>query len=433
MFSGAYKRFVVAALLAAYICNYIDRSIISMLMESVRKEFNLSDSELGLLVGPAFVLLYALSGIPIARLADRANRVNIMSICVIVWSVMVMLCGTAANFWQLLVARVGVGVGEAGCTPPAHSLIADYFSPAERTRAISAYMLGIPFGTFVSYLLGGWLNEAYGWRMAFLIVGLPGILLALLLKLTLKEPPRRVAPNESSASATRPSLGAVFATLWNRRALRHLSIGITLATIVTATAGSWIPTFLIRSHAMSTGELGLWLAGVTGVGGGIGIWLGGYLVTRYGADDEPRGLRIVAVGTALIAPTLLAALLVPSREVALLLLIPANLFLFFWFGPAFSFIQGLSEPSMRATTVATLLFVQVLFGGFIGGQLVGTLSSLLKPTLDTDSLRWVMVCAAPVALWSAAHFLLAIRSLRDDLQVASRQMPRAPALRDEPS
>jgi MFS family permease len=410
-YSQTYKRFAVGVLLAAYVCNYIDRSIISMLMEPVRQEFRLTDAQLGLLVGPAFVLFYALMGIPIARLADRANRVNIMSVCVIAWSAMVMLCGVAVTFWQLLLARVGVGIGEAGCTPPAHSLIADYFESNARTRAISTYMLGMPLGTFASYLIGGWLNQSYGWRAAFVVVGLPGILLAILMKFTLREPPRENLP---LSQAPRVPLSAVFATLWKRRALRHLAIGISLATIVTATAGSWVPTFLIRSHGMTTGELGLWLAAVTGVGGGIGMLLGGALIARYGARDERNGFRIIAAGTALITPALLATLLVPTKELSLVLLLPANLFLFCWFGPAFAFVQGLSDVSMRATTVATLLFTQVLFGGFIGGQAVGLLSTALQPTLATDSLRWAMVLAAPIALWAAAHFLLATRALGQD-------------------
>lgn len=412
--SRAYRCYVIAVLLAAYICNYIDRSIISMLMEPVRKEFDLTDGQLGLLIGPAFVLLYALSGIPIARLADRANRVDVMSACVAVWSIMVMLCGLALNFWQLLIARVGVGIGESGCTPPAHSLIADYFPPPQRTRAISAYMLGMPLGTFASYLFGGWLNQAYGWRLTFCIVAAPGILLALLLKLTLKEPARGAFGGLRS-DVTHLTFREALTALWRRRTLRNLSIGISLATIATATAGSWMPTFLIRSHAMSTGTLGSWLAAATGIGGGLGIWLGGSVASRLGADDGRRRMNIVGAAIALIAPALLAVLLVPTQKAALILLFPANFFLFFWFGPAFSLIQELSDSRARATTVATLLFVQVLVGGFGGGQLVGTLSSLLEPAFGVDSLRWAMSIAVPAALWASLHYLIAARSLEKDV------------------
>ena len=285
LYSASYKRYVIGLLLVVYICNYVDRQILALLMEPIRREFRLSDTQLGFLSGPAFVLLYATMGIPIARYADRRNRVTIISLSIAIWSGMVMLSGFAGNFWHLLLARVGVGIGEAGCTPSAQSLISDYCSPIERTRALSIYLLGLPLGVLVSYLLGGWINQAFGWRMAFMAVGLPGLILAWLVKRTIQEPPRYRNDNTVAVTKTRVPIGVVFATLWRRRALRHLTIAFAIVGTVAASTLAWLPAFFIRTHGMATGELGTWLAPVTGIGGGVGIWLGGFLATRYGAHD----------------------------------------------------------------------------------------------------------------------------------------------------
>jgi MFS family permease len=422
MYSAYYKRYVVGLLLVVYICNYVDRQILALLMEPIRREFRLSDTQLGFLSGPAFVLLYATMGIPIARYADRKNRVTIISISIAIWSGMVMLSGFAGSFWHLLLARVGVGIGEAGCTPSAQSLISDYCSPTERTRALSIYLLGLPLGVLVSYLLGGWINQVFGWRMAFMAVGFPGLILALLVKRTIQEPPRYRSDNSVAVTKNRVPIGVVFATLWRRKALRHLTIAFAIVGTVAASTLAWLPAFFIRTHGMATGELGTWLAPVTGIGGGVGIWLGGFLATRYGAHDARIQVRLLAVSALLVAPMLVLALLWPGKHVALLLFLPANLLMFFNLAPLYSLIQGLCDIRMRATMVAVVMFIQLLFGGGVGGQLVGVLSDALTSIAHSEALRWALVITALAAPWASVHFWLAGRSIKQDLIEASSEV-----------
>lgn len=419
MYSQSYKHYVTTLLLAVYVCSFVDRQILALLMEPIKGELQLSDTQMGFLAGPAFVLFYSILGIPIARLADRSSRVNIISVCAALWSVMTMLCGVAGNFWHLALARAGVGIGEAGCTPPAQSLIVDYFSPADRTRALSFYMLGIPLGVLVGYLLGGWINQAYGWRAAFWIVGLPGVILALLVKWTIKEPPRSEAGKAAVTAHHRPPLQWVLITVWRRRALRHLVFGMTLVNIVSASTLTWLPTFFVRHHGMATGELGSWLALVVGIGGGVGTWLGGYLTTRYGAQDERIQLRLLAVSAAAAVPLLLLVLLCPDRYVALLVSLPGNILLFFFFGPFFSLVHGLCDTNLRTTTVAVVMFILVLFGGVVGAQSVGLLSDVLGPVFEGEALRAAMAIVSLLAFWGAAHFWWATRFIRRDICEAS--------------
>jgi predicted MFS family arabinose efflux permease len=422
MYSASYKRYVVGLLLVVYICNYVDRQILALLMEPIRREFRLSDTQLGFLSGPAFVLFYATMGIPIARYADRKNRVTIISVSIAIWSGMVMLSGVAGSFWHLLLARVGVGIGEAGCTPSAQSLISDYCSPTERTRALSIYLLGLPLGVLVSYLLGGWINQAFGWRMAFMAVGFPGLILAGLVKRTIQEPPRYRSDNTVAVTKNRVPIGVVFATLWRRKALRHLTIAFAIVGTVAASTLAWLPAFFIRSHGMATGELGTWLAPVTGIGGGVGIWLGGFLATRYGAHDARIQVRLLALSALLVAPMLEVALLWPGKHMALLLFLPANLLMFFSLAPLYSLVQGLCDIRMRATMVAVVMFIQLLFGGGVGGQLVGVLSDALTSIAHGGALRWAMVMTSLAAPWASVHFWLAGRSIKQDLIEASSEV-----------
>jgi predicted MFS family arabinose efflux permease len=419
VYTRSYKRYVTVLLLAVYSCSYVDRQILALLIEPVRRELRLSDTQMGFLSGPAFVLFYSTLGIPIARLADRSNRVNIISISIAIWSGMTMLCGIAGTFWHLLLARIGVGIGEAGCTPPAQSLIADYVPASERTRALSIYMLGMPIGILVGYLLGGWISQTYGWRAAFLIVGFPGVILGFLVKKTMEEPRGRAIGMPVDRGGRSPSIRVVFSKLWRCQTLRHLMIGMTLVGIVLAGTLAWLPTLFVRVHRMVLGELGTWLALVSGVGGGVGIWLGGYLTARYGTEDERVQVRLLAVSATLVAPILVTALLWPTKEVALLLLLPANICMFFFYGPYFSLVQGLCDVNIRATMVAVVMLIQLMFGGSIGGQLVGLISDALTPLLDRGALRWAMVMTSLLALWGAVHFWLAARSIRQDLFHAS--------------
>jgi MFS family permease len=421
MNSLAYKRYVTSLLLVVYVCNQTDRALFSFLMEPIKHDLGLSDSQLGFVAGPALALLYTLLGVPIARWADNSHRVNIMSAAIVVWSCVVMSFAAIGTYGHLVLAQVGVGIGEAGFSAIAISVISDYYSSASvRTRAISLFMLGIPIAGVVSSLTAGWINQAYGWRAVFLAAGLPGIMLALLMKWTVEEPPRHRLFSAASAATDRPPLGAVLATLWQQRTLRHLAIGQCLASIVICCT-NWLPLFFIRDHGMATGELGTWFAVIAGVGGGAGIWLSGYVTSRFGAADDRIKVRLMAMATALIAPTLAIALWSSSKELALLILIPCQALMYFFLAPTTALVQALSGPSTRATMASLFILIQVLAGGVIGIQLPGILSDLLTPILGNGglALRWSMTATSLLALWAAIHFWLSARTIRRDLMDVS--------------
>jgi predicted MFS family arabinose efflux permease len=413
MDSGFYRRYVTVLLLIVYIFNQTDRAIFGFLMEPIKRELALSDTQLGFLAGPAMVLFYATLGVPIARLADRTVRVTIMSVAIALWSAITTATFAVATFWQFALVRIGVGVGEAGFSAIAQSVIADYHSAKERTRALSIFMLALPLGGVVSSLLAGWVNQAYGWRAVFLVCGVPGIVLAVLLKWTVREPPREVAAAADQSNARSLPITAVVASLWQSRTLRHLAVGQGLVNVLACFLG-WFPAFFMRNHHMSSSELGIWLALTTGLGGGVGVWLGGYLTARHGALDDRRTFWIMASATALLMPVIGVALWVPSARLALLMLLPVKALMFFCYGPTFSLVHSLSEPGVRATMASVFILIQVLSGGVLGTQLLGILSDALTPIAGDSgtALRWGMTATSALAVWSSLHFWLASRSIR---------------------
>jgi predicted MFS family arabinose efflux permease len=309
MQTNVYRRYLLTVLLIILAFNYVDRLALGIVLQDIKLDLQLSDTQLGILSGIAFALFYSVMGIPIARWADRGNRVTIIAVTTALWSVAVALCGMAASFLQLLVVRIGVAVGEAGCIPPAHSLIADYFDRAERPRAVAVYMLGSSLSVVVGYFLAGWLNELYGWRVTFMLLGLPGIGLSVLVWLTLKEPRRaasaalegnsgNAAPASVStlapATQSHPSLKDVCATLWASATFRHLLVCFSVWYFFGYGILQWQPAFFIRSHGLDTGELGTWYAIVWGIGGVLGTYWGGELASRYAARNERLQLRATA-------------------------------------------------------------------------------------------------------------------------------------------
>lgn len=434
MYSNTHKRYVTVLLLVVYIFNQTDRAIFGFLMEPIKAELGFSDSQLGFLAGPALVLFYATLGIPIARWADRSNRVTIMSIAIALWSGIVTISAAVHTFWQFTFARIGVGIGEAGFSAIAQSLIADYHSAAERTRALSIFMLGLPLGVALSSLMGGWINEAYGWRAAFIAAGVPSLFLAVLLKATVQDPSRASASAAAAAAAHQPSLRSVFEMLWQRKALRHLAIAMTLLNMVTASAAVWMPTFFIRDHGMSTGELGTWIAAITGTSAAVGAWSSANLSNRHRVWDERDQARILAVSAALVGPLLAMVLLWPSAQGALLWLLPAYMLKYFLLGPTWSLLQGLCASSVRATMSAIVIFAQTMLAGAVGVQLVGLISDVLGARMSGGgSLRWALMITYAGAAWGAAHLWLAARSIRQDsrvsqdaIETSEQAVPRGP-------
>ncbi|MGH6967030.1 MAG: spinster family MFS transporter, partial [Phenylobacterium sp.] len=362
---------------------------------------------------PALVVVYATLGIPIARLADRKSRVNIMSLAIAAWSLVVTLSAAVTSFWQFALARIGVGVGEAGFSAIGQSLLVDYHSEKDRNRAISIFMLAIPLGGVLSNLFAGWINELYGWRAVFVAAGLPGIALAMLLKLTVREP-ARVMGDRAARLTGELSLWRVVASVWRRPSLRWLALGMVLLNTVAAAMVTWMPTFFTRMHGAPTGELGTWMAVINGVGGSAGIWLGGYVADRVGAGDKTAPARVIGMVSLLIAPALLLALWTSSSTLAFLLLLPAYGLMFFFFGPTFVMVQGLCRPEMRATVLAVFLLLQTLAGGFLGIQFLGVMSDALSLMTGSSAigLKWSMSGMTLLALPGAAIFWRAAGAIR---------------------
>jgi len=411
----ATRRYVLGVLVVVYTFNFIDRQILSILLEPIKRELALSDTQLGLLTGFAFAAFYATLGMPIARIADRSSRRNLIAISLAVWSAMTALSGLAMNFWQLLIARIGVGAGEAGCSPAAHSMIADYYPARSRATALGIYALGIPFGTLFGLYLGGAINEAFGWRMAFFIVGAPGLLLALLVRFTVAEPPRGMAEGRT-AVAQQPGIGETLGYLLRKRSFRHLAFGAALTAFVGYGFVAWTPSFLIRSHGLSTTEVGTWLGLIVGIAGGIGISLGGFLADRFGSRDHRWYLWVVAVALLLGVPFSVAAFLATSPGGALALLVVPVLLGNFYQATTFSQTQGLVGLRMRAVAAGVLLFIINIIGLGAGPSVVGFLADLMMQRFGTESLRYALLVCTLVNVWAAAHYFVAGKYLEADLE-----------------
>jgi MFS family permease len=415
--STAYTRYALGLLVVVYVFNFIDRSILSILLESIKEEFQVSDTYLGLLSGPAFAILYSVVGLPIARWSDRGSRTTIISLAILAWSAMTAVTGLAANFTHLLLARIGVGIGEAGCSPPAHSLISDYFPPSRRATALSIYALGIPIGGGIGFLAGGLLDEYFDWRTAFIVVGLPGVLLAGLVKLTLKEPTRGAYDAPTQASAPQPAITEVLRFMNSLKSFRHMAIAAALHAFYGYGAAAFIATFFRRSHEMESSEIGSWLAAIAFTAGAAGTFLGGYLGDRLGKADVRWYMWLPGLGTAAFIPFAFLLYLSPDPHLALILYFPGSILGGLYLGPTFAMTQTLVPPSMRATAAAILLFTINIIGLGLGPQGVGILSDLLVPTYGNESLRYaLLITVVTFAAWSVLHYGMASRTLQADLE-----------------
>lgn len=427
--SAAYKRFVLVLLVVVYVFNFIDRTILSILLEPIKAEFDLSDTQLGFLSGLAFALFYTVLGIPIARWADRGVRRTIIALAVFTWSGMTALTGLAQNFTMLLAARIGVGIGEAGCSPPAHSILSDYFPPERRATALATYSLGIPIGGGIGYLAGGWLAEWFDWRTAFIVVGLPGLVLAGIVQLTLREPVRGAYDDEAHApDDAKPAipLGQVIRFMLSLRSFRHMALGAALHAFYGYGAGAFNPAFFVRSHGLSTGEIGTWLAVIGFTGGVLGTYLGGFVSDRVAHRDVRWYMWLPALSTLIFVPFAFFLYLWPTPHVALALAFPGTLLGSMYLGPTFAMTQTLVRPEMRALASAILLFIINLVGLGFGPQGVGVLSDLLHSTFGVESLRYALLTTVVAfALWSVLHYTLAARTLAEDLKAKDLRGPQS--------
>lgn len=408
-----YRNFMLLVLLLIFAFNLSERQVLALVMESIKQDFQLSDSQLGLLSGLAFTLFYSIMGIPIARWADRGNRRTLVSAAMLLWGLMVSLCGAAANFVQLLLLRIGVAVGEAGCIPPAHSLIADYFCRAERARAVSIYMLGAPLSIMIGFFAGGWLNELYGWRNAFVMLGVVGVIAAVLSRLVLREP--RLDAGPVAVEVAEQSILEVFLVLWRNISFRRLLIAFAVLHFFGYGVGLWLPTYFIRSFAMGTAEIGVWFALIWGVVGALGTYLGGYLVSRYAANNEALQLRASAWAFVIFSVVNLFIYLTASKLIALVLLSISAALIMGVNGPIFAIVQTLVDERMRAMSIAAVYLFANLIGMGLGPLFVGVVSDLLSPLYGNESLRYALLACAPGYLLVTLSLWMASRTVERDL------------------
>jgi len=412
--SKSYRRYVLVVLTLVYALNFIDRQILVILQESIKVDMDLSDSQLGLLTGFAFAIFYVSVGIPIARWADIGNRRNIVSLAIAVWSGMTALSGLTQNFWQLLMARIGVGVGEAGGSPPSHSIISDYYPPEQRGSALSFYSTGVYLGILFGFLLGGWINSQFGWRAAFFVVGIPGFLVALLVRLTIKEPVR--GGLDGRALEAPATFGETLRTLREFGSFRLFAIAAGLNAFSSYGIGNFMPSFLIRSHDFTSMQVGTSLALITGIGGAMGTYFGGVLADRYGANDKRWYLWIAAIPGACSVPLMLSAVFVADPRLTLACLFFATMLGAFYLGPTIAISHNLVSPSMRAMASAILFFILNLIGLGMGPLVVGMISDALAPAYGSESLRYSLGIVSLINLVSATLFILAARKLLSDLR-----------------
>ena len=439
--SAGYRVWVLFMLFVVYAFNFLDRQIISILAEPIAVELGLSDRQLGFLGGIAFAFLYSTLGVPIAWLADRTNRTWIITVSLTIWSGFTALCGFAQNFWQLFLSRVGVGVGEAGGVAPSYSLIADYFPPQSRARALAIYSLGIPIGSAFgviagAQIAGGNIGENLDWRSAFMIVGIAGVIVAPIFKLTLREPKRggldvkaetaeakaqpepgeaaSVAAPAEAADERKPGFFDVLAVLSKKPSFWFLVFGASCSSMMGYGVFFWIPSFFARSFELGIIERGWYFGGVLFFGGSLGIILGGVLGDLMGKGSKKMYAIVPAVAFFITFPFYIAGTLAPTPLIAAaLFLIPTGLGLA-WLGPTLSAFQHLAPPSMRSMASAVFLLINNLLGIGVGVYALGEVSTLLTPIFGDEALRYSIMVGASLYLVAGALFLIASRTIAND-------------------
>ncbi|MDA7787652.1 MFS transporter [Sphingomonadaceae bacterium] len=466
-----YRNYILGVLLVVYIFNFIDRTIINILTEPIKETFGVEDWQMGLLGGPAFAILYTFVGIPIARFSEKHHRVWIIAASVALWSLMTALCGIATSFIALFIFRIGVSIGEAGCSPPANSIIADYFIPEKRSTAVSVYALGIPLGGMVAYVFGGyvvgnldgpsvlallnswnwtWAANALdwqnieAWRIAFVVVGLPGILVALIVKMTLKEPPRGYTDPPEMQGKAQVGFREVLKILATKPAYWHVTMGVTIASFVNYGVGQFFVSFLIRTHEMSIFDASVKIAMALAVMASIGTYMSGYLADKYG-KRFPKALAWIPMGALMaVIPLHVTGYLAESLWVAVPLMMIGQMLLYTFLCPLYAVPSGVVDSRMRATSVAVTLFIVNLLGYGLGPPLIGGLSTILNSlflsgidpsltlaacqgsglgdaaraacdTANADGLQWSMIIFKCLYLWAVFHFYMASRTIQRDM------------------
>jgi len=417
--SSLYRNYVLVMLTLVYVFNFIDRQVLVILQESIKEELHLSDTQLGMLSGFTFAVFYVTLGIPIARLADRTNRRNTVAVSLGLWSIMTACSGLARNFVQLLLARVGVGVGEAGGSPPAHAMITDYFPAKKRSTALSFYSSGLYIGILTGFLMGGYLNQQLGWRAAFFVLGIPGIILSLLFYTTVKEPRRGATDLSAAVTKDEHSLGHVLKFLYSRKTFVYLALATGSLAFCQYGMLNWAPSFLMRLHGMKISQIGVLLGLIVGISGAIGTFTGGFLTDHFGKTDARWYLKIPAYAILIAIPFIAGYLFLQNVFLALICLGCFVLLLSMYLGPSIAVVHSLVPASMRALSSAILFLVLNLIGLGFGPLVVGFISDQLKPTLHAESLRWAMSITLVVSAGAAILFFVSAKKMLADLKLKS--------------
>jgi MFS family permease len=418
---GGYRYVVVWLLAVVYTLNFLDRQIVSILAEPIRTDLNLTDTQLGLLSGIVFALFYTGFGIPIGWLADRANRVWIISGACALWSLFTALCGTATNFLQLALYRMGVGIGEAGGSPPSYSLISDYFKPEERGTALAIYSLGVPVGSMLGSAIGGWIAVEYGWRMAFFAMGVPGILLAVVVVMVIREPKRGALdamPEGKTEHDAPPSIIAAFGGFFGNRTLLLTALAAGLSAFVGYAALTWNPPFLIRVKGMSLGEVAAYYSLVLGITGMIGTFGAGWLVDRLSRRDARWFAWLPAVAFLLTIPFWFGLIYAPTWQIALICVAVPALLNNCYLAPALAVVQNTVAPNRRTISGAVLLFVLNLIGLGIGPVYVGRISDAAKAEHGDQSLAIGFLWLIPIVVLTIGAHMIAAWSIGRDRKLA---------------
>lgn len=403
-----YRALVLAMLLLVYTFNFLDRQILGILAQPIIVNLKLSDAEFGLLAGPAFAILYSVLGVPLALLADRTSRSTVIAASLAAWSLFTALCGTAMGFGQLFLYRLGVGVGEAGGVAPSYALISDYFPPEKRARALGIYSLGIPVGLASGVLLGASIAAVADWRMAFIVMGIAGFILAPIFLLVVRDAPR------AAEEAKREPILPVFALLARKPSFWLIAFGAGFSSLCGYGLAAWTPTVMIRSFDFSLIETGQFMGSLLLIGGTAGVFAGGVLADRLGKLERSWYFRLPAIAWIITVPTFMAGLLAPNPWIAWPLLLIPNGLNILWLGPVTTAVQHLVPRAMRATASASFLLINNLIGLGVGPMLIGFISTSLKASYGIESLRYAAVACVGFYVIAAVLALLASRFIKRD-------------------
>ncbi len=419
-YSKGYTRYVLLILTGVYTFNFIDRQILTILQEMIKADLGLSDTQLGLLTGFTFAIFYVTLGIPIARYADRSNRKNVVAVALAVWSAMTAISGMAQNFFQLALARIGVGIGEAGGSPPSHAIISDYFPPEKRATALSVYSTGIYIGVFLGFLVGGVLGQQFGWRITLYAMGIPGILYALLVYFTVKEPLKGLSDNDTEQQKDTFTVREVAKNLLSKKTFVYLAFASGLHTFGSYGIGNFFPPFLERIHELEPMTIGIWLGITTGLGGGLGTFLGGYLGDRWRKHDLRWYLWLPVVAGLLAFIPFFVIVFSPNSTVVIATTILTNMGVGIYLGPCLAVTHSLVDARKRAFSSAIFFFILNLIGLGFGPMIIGMLSDWLEPTYGVESLRYAFLFTLLTGLLSIWFFYKASTHYLSDLKSVQR-------------